>query len=301
MNKIFSLTLMCLTAFVLMSCSKDDDNSTDYIANSKRLVKSISYDQNDEVLYTIEWTYKDNYSCSIKTDKNGGKVKVENFEGSNNILRQQYNWQNGDWVMTYEEKSVLDASKRIVSNETTISNPSIYRIQSTYTYSGDSTIIVGYRNSSEPTDKIVQVERGDEHETISYTYLGNNQWEETIYEKIVTTYTDSKKNKPSSVITYNRSGDVTNRRDYEWSGENCKVYTTIGNVKYLLEEMTIDGTTSTEVHYYIDWDGSGNSLPAQKTITKKIGNMTEKCMYYMVEEEWKLHNKDVDYYEEVEK
>lgn len=301
MNKFFTLILVTLAAFALISCNKDEDNSTVNIPNSnRRLVKSITYDENNEVQQTIEWTYKDNYSYSITTYKSGSKVKAENYEGSNYYLSQQFDWKDGDWVMTYESKSILDASKRIVSNETRIGNPSSYQTHSTHTYSGDSTIIVSFRNSSEPTDKVVWVERGDERENISYTYLGDYQWKESGYEKIVTSYIDSKKNKPSSIITYNRIGEV-NRRDFEWSGENCKVYLTVSGVKYLHEEMTTDDTTSTVISYGVNPSDMSNSYPVRKTVTKKIGNMTEKYIYNMSGEDWKLHSKDVDYYEEVKK
>lgn len=301
MNKCFSLTLIALLACTFVSCSKDDDNSTGNIPNSsRRLVKSITYDENDEVQQTIEWTYRDNYSCSITTNKSGSKVKVENYEGSNYSLSQQFDWKDGDWVMTYESKSILDASKRIVSNETRIGNPSSYQTHSTHTYSGDSTIIVSYRNSSEPTDKVVWVERGDERENISYTYLGDYQWKESGYEKIVTSYIDSKKNKPSSIITYNRIGEA-NRMDFEWSGESCKIYLTVSGVKYLHEEMITDGTTSTVINYDVNPSDMSNSYPVRKSVTKKIGNMTEQYQYHMVGEDWKLHSKDVSYYEEVKK
>lgn len=299
MNKSFSLTLIALLSCAFVSCSKDDDNSIGNTPNSNlRLVKSITYDENDEVQQTIEWTYKGNYSCCITTYKSGGKVKLENYEGSNFSLSQQFDWKDGDWVMTYESKSVLDASKRIVSNETIIDNPSSYRTHSTYTYSGDSTIIISCRNSSEPTDKEVRVKRGDERENISYTYLGNYQWKESRYEKIVASYTDSKKNKPSSIITYNRIGEV-NRMDFEWSGESCKVYMTVLGEKYLHEDMTTDGTTSTVISYNVNLSDMGNSYPVRKTVTQKVGNITEKYLYYMYGEEWELHSKDVDYYEEV--
>lgn len=297
MNKIFSFSLILLTALAVVSCDKDDDNADAPGWNDgKRLVKSVYYNADGAEMRTVEWTYGANLECAT-TYKDGTPVEKTELRKSDNASSEHiYTWQSGNWEMTRERIEKKDSQGRILSVEVVEGNPGNRSSLTWYTYSGDSTIVV-ISIDGKPESKLVSVKRGGTTEVIHYLYAGDYQWKEIDYHKSVITYVSGNSTKPLSWVTYNREGNEISRYDYEWDGENYKEYRTGFGVKRLYGDFVVDGNTKTRILYDTDnLDDADVSTPYEKIVTKEM-DLTIEEYTYRYSDGWVLRQKKVDYYE----
>lgn len=298
MKKIYSLLMILLTAFAVMSCDKEDNNVSKPGANNgKRLLKTVYYDGNDIEVGVEEWTYSNNFSC-MTAHKDGVPVrKMELRESGNEKSELVLTWSDGSWNLLSERIFKMDSQGRTLSIESKMGYPINQTGSSLYTYSGDSTIIVSSRNG-QVDSKNVTVKKGSTTETILYSYLGNSQWKELEYRKTVWTFVDGDDGKPLSWASYAKDGNMISRNDYEWNGQNYKMYLTFDGAKRLHDEYMVDGNTTTQIVYSTYTD---EEMPIEKIVTKEMGNTTEKYTYGYTDGDWVLHQKKVDYYEDTSK
>lgn len=301
MKKISSLLLILLTMLAVMSCDKEDnDVNKPGVNNGKRLLKTVYYDENDNETSVEEWTYTNNFTC-MTAYKDGTPIRKTEYLTSGNASSMQYfTWSDGNWNMQVETITKMDSQGRPKSIESTMGNPSYQTNSSWYTYSGDSTIVVSSING-QVTYKNVTVQKGNTTESIRYSYLGDYQWKEIDYQKTVLTFMNGDDNKPLSSVSYDRNGNVISRHDYEWNGQNYKMYATAVAVygsKNLHTEHTVDGNTSTDIRYSTYTD---EETPLDKTVKKDLGNITEQYHYGYIDGNWVLAQKIVDYYEVISK
>lgn len=297
MNKIFSFSLILLTALAVVSCDKDDDNADALGWNDgKRLVKSVYYNADGAEMRTVERTYGANLECAT-TYKDGTPVEKTELRKSDNASSEQiYAWQSGNWEMTRERIEKKDSQGRILSVEVVEGNPGNRRSMTWYTYSGDSTISVTYIDG-EPSSKSVSVKIGGATEYILYSYVGDYQWKEIDYHITVVTYVNGNSTKPLFIVYYNKEGKETSRYDFEWDGENYKEYHTAFGVKRLYGDFEVDGNTKTRILYYADYlDDADVSTPYEKIVTKEM-DLTIEEYTYRYSDGWVLRQKKVDYYE----
>ncbi len=296
MNKIFSLSLILLTALAVVSCDKDDDNADVPGGNDgKRLIKSVYYYADGSEMRTVEWTYGSNFECAT-TYKDGAPMeKTELHKSGNASTEQVYAWLSGSWEMTRERIKKMDSQGRVLSVEVIEGNPGNRSSLTWYTYSGDSTISV-LSVDGEPVSKSVSVKWENAIESIYYSYAGDYQWKEIDYRKSVWTYVSGNSTKPLSMVYYDREGNEVSRYDYEWDGENYKEYLTGFGVKRLYGDCVVDGNTKTRILYNIYLDDADVSTPYEKIVTTEMDFTTEEYTY-RYSDGWVLWQKRVDYYE----
>lgn len=301
MKKISPLFLILLTMLAFTSCDKEDnDVNKPGVNNGKRLLKTVYYDGYDNELSVEEWTYNNNFTCMTAYKDGAPTRKTEYLRSGNASSEQNFTWSNDNWNLQSETITKMNSQGRIQSIESTMGNPSYQTNSAWYTYSGDSIIIVSSING-QVTYKNVTVQNGNTTESIRYSYLGDYQWKEFEYRKTVITFMNGDDNKPQSSVIYDRNGDVISRQDYEWNGQNYKMYATFVAVygsKNLHTEHTVDGNTSTDIRYSTYTD---EETPLDKTVKKDLGNITEQYHYGYINGDWILAQKKVDYYEDTSK
>ena len=296
MKKISSLLLILLTALAVMSCDKEDNdvNNAD-VNNGKRLLKTVYYDENDMELSVEEWTYGNNSRCMTAYRDGAPSRKTVYLTSEYESSMQHFTWNGGNWSLQVETITKMDKQGRTLSMESRLGSPSYRTDSAWYTYSGDSTIVVSSING-QVAYKNVTVHKGNTTESIRYSYSGDNLWKEMDYQKTILTFMDGDNAKPLSRVIYGRNGNVLSRHDFEWNGRNYKTYlTSLDGVRYLHTEQTIDGDTSTVIRYSINTD---DETPVDKSVTRKMGSITEQYSYGYIDGDWVFAEKKVDFYEE---
>lgn len=301
MKKLFSLEVILLALFTLMSCEKEEAGNNNVENNGMRLLKSEIYTGDGQLVVTEEWTYDNNFECVTTYYDGVPNYKLETRKGDGILTEQYFELELDNWVMGRERVEKRDSEGRLKSIEISVGNPVLHHTLETYTYNGDSAFCVYYDNE-QLKSKTVIVRDEYTTESIHYTYAGNNQWEEMTYsyQKYVITYTDKKNDKPLCVVYYNKEGYEKSRDDYEWNGESYKLYKTLIGKKTLYQEKLVEGNTTTFISYPTTLYGEEYNDPIQKLVTTVNGNVTEKWTY-KYENGWVLTKREVDYYEDVKK